>query len=62
MKIQCLRTYLSFKIQKNDMPATEIDGFLNQVIAQKFGLLRVLNLERVYNPKSPDNIGKLFSC
>ena len=29
MKIHRLRPYLSFSIQKNDMPATEIDGFLN---------------------------------
>nr|POF10888.1 hypothetical protein CFP56_16009 [Quercus suber] len=60
MKIHRLRTYLSFNIQKNDMPATEINGFLNQVIGQKFGLLRVLDLERVYKPKLPNNIGKLF--
>ena len=60
MKIHRLRPYLSFSIQKNDMPATEIDGFLNRVIGQKFGLPRVLDLERVYKPKVPNNMGKLF--
>uniref|UniRef100_A0A7N2KTA3 Uncharacterized protein n=1 Tax=Quercus lobata TaxID=97700 RepID=A0A7N2KTA3_QUELO len=60
MKIQNLRTYLSFNIQKNDMPVKEIDGFLSLVLGQKFGLLRVLDLERVYKPKLPNNMGKLF--
>nr|POF10882.1 disease resistance protein rpp8 [Quercus suber] len=60
LRIQHLRSYLSFYIQKNDMPATEIDSFLSQVIGQGFGLLRVLDLERVYKPKLPNNMGKLF--
>uniref|UniRef100_A0A7N2QYI4 Uncharacterized protein n=1 Tax=Quercus lobata TaxID=97700 RepID=A0A7N2QYI4_QUELO len=59
-QIQNLRSYLAFDIQKNDMPATEIDKFLNKVIGQNFGLLRVVDLERVYKPKLPDNMGKLF--
>ena len=59
-QIQNLRSYLAFDIQKNDMPATEIDRFLNKVAGQKFGLLRVVDLERVYKPKLPDNMGKLF--
>ena len=45
---------------KNDMHVKEIDGFLSLVIGQKFGLLRVLDLERVYKPKLPNNMGKLF--
>ncbi|KAM4130134.1 hypothetical protein ACJW30_01G078000 [Castanea mollissima] len=59
-QIQNLRSYLAFDIQKNDMPATEIDRFLNKVTGQNFGLLRVVDLERVYKPKLPDNMGKLF--
>ena len=45
---------------KNGMHVKEIDGFLSLVIGQKFGLLRVLDLERVYKSKLPNNMGKLF--
>jgi tRNA A37 threonylcarbamoyladenosine biosynthesis protein TsaE/nitrogen regulatory protein PII-like uncharacterized protein len=56
-----LRSYLSFNIQTKDMPAKEIGSFLNQVIDRRgFGLLRVLDLEGVYKPKLPENLGKLY--
>nr|POE45809.1 putative disease resistance protein [Quercus suber] len=58
--IEHLRSYLSFNIQKNDIPVSEIESFLNKFIGQGFGLLRVLDLERVYKPKFPKNLGKLF--
>jgi adenylate kinase family enzyme len=58
---QHLRSYLSFNIQTNDMPAKEIGNFLNEVIDRRgFGLLRVLDLEGVYKPKLPENLGKLY--
>ncbi|XP_059459640.1 disease resistance protein RPM1-like isoform X2 [Corylus avellana] len=56
-----LRSYLSFNIQTIDMPAKEIGSFLNEVIDRRgFGLLRVLDLEGVYKPKLPENLGKLY--
>ncbi|KAE8057412.1 hypothetical protein FH972_014107 [Carpinus fangiana] len=56
-----LRSYLSFNIQTKDMPAKEIGSFLNEVIDRRgFGLLRVLDLEGVYKPKLPENLGKLY--
>ncbi|XP_062163797.1 disease resistance RPP8-like protein 3 [Alnus glutinosa] len=58
---QHLRSYLSFNIQTNDMPAKEIGNFLNEVIDRRgFGFLRVLDLEGVYKPKLPENLGKLY--
>ncbi|XP_059462102.1 probable disease resistance protein RF45 [Corylus avellana] len=58
--MQQLRSYLSFNTQNKDTPALEIGNFLREVIGrQGFGLLRVLDLERVYKPKLPENLGKL---
>ncbi|XP_042991141.1 putative disease resistance protein At1g50180 [Carya illinoinensis] len=59
--IQHLRSYLSFNTQNKDMPAKEIRNFLSKVVGfQGFGLLRVLDLERVYKPKLSENLEKLF--
>ncbi|KAG6704585.1 hypothetical protein I3843_07G134400 [Carya illinoinensis] len=59
--IQHLRSYLSFNVQKKDTPAKEIRNFLSNVIDHRgFGLLRVLDLERVYKPQLPENLEKLF--
>ncbi|XP_041017711.1 probable disease resistance protein At1g58602 isoform X2 [Juglans microcarpa x Juglans regia] len=59
--IRHLRSYLSFNIQKKDIPAKEIRNFLSNVIGHRgFGLLRVLDLERVYKPQLPENLEKLF--
>jgi hypothetical protein len=61
LNIQHLRSYLSFNIQRRDTPAKEIGNFLHEVIRQRgFGLLRVLDLEGVYKPKLPENLGKLY--
>ncbi|KAF5462247.1 hypothetical protein F2P56_018269 [Juglans regia] len=59
--IQHLRSYLSFNTQNKDVPAKEIRNFLNKVVGYRgFGLLRVLDLERVYKPKLSENLEKLF--
>ncbi|XP_059444222.1 disease resistance protein RPM1-like [Corylus avellana] len=61
LNIQHLRSYLSFNIQKRDTPAKGVGSFLHQVIRHRgFGLLRVLDLEGVYKPKLPENLGKLY--
>jgi hypothetical protein len=43
------------------MPAKEIGNFLLEVIRHRgFGSLRVLDLERVYKPILPENLGKMY--
>ncbi|KAE8057413.1 hypothetical protein FH972_014108 [Carpinus fangiana] len=60
-QMQHLHSYLSFNTQNKDTRALEIGNFLRDVIGlQGFGLLRVLDLERVYKPKLPGNLGKLY--
>ncbi|XP_062164274.1 putative inactive disease susceptibility protein LOV1 isoform X2 [Alnus glutinosa] len=59
--MQHLRSYLSFNTQNKDTPAEEIYNFLREVIGHRaFGMLKVLDLERVYKPKLPHNLGKLY--
>ncbi|KAK3006171.1 hypothetical protein RJ639_015707 [Escallonia herrerae] len=55
-----LRSYLSFNFPKKDTPAKEVGKFLSNIIANGFGLLRVLDLERVHKPSLPDNLGALY--
>ncbi|XP_024989954.1 probable disease resistance RPP8-like protein 2 [Cynara cardunculus var. scolymus] len=58
---QNLQSYISFNGRKKDMPAKEVGIFLERTIgARGFGLLKVLDLEGVYQPKLPDNLGNLF--
>jgi DNA polymerase III delta prime subunit len=61
-QMQHLRSYLSFNTQNKDTPALEIGYFLREVIGHRsaFGMLKVLDLERVYKPKLPHNLGKLY--
>ncbi|XP_059461914.1 probable disease resistance protein At1g58602 [Corylus avellana] len=59
--MQHLRSYLSFNIQKKDTPVVGIGNFLSEVIGHRgFGLLKVLDLERVYKPTLPQNLGQLY--
>jgi hypothetical protein len=59
--MQHLRSYLSFNIQKKDTPVVGIGNFLSEVIGHRgFGLLKVLDLERVYKPTLPHNLGQLY--
>ncbi|XP_059636819.1 disease resistance RPP8-like protein 3 [Cornus florida] len=61
-QLQNLRSYLSFNNQKKDTPATEVGKFVTKIISNKcFGLLRVLDLEGVYKPSLPENLGDLFN-
>ncbi|KAJ9554087.1 hypothetical protein OSB04_018132 [Centaurea solstitialis] len=58
---QNLQSYISFNGRKKDMPAKEVGIFLQKTIgARGFGLLKVLDLEGVYQPKLPENLGNLF--
>ncbi|KAK9063974.1 hypothetical protein SSX86_017846 [Deinandra increscens subsp. villosa] len=56
-----LRSYISFNGRKKDTPAEEVGTFLQRTIgARGFGLLKVLDLEGVYRPHLPENLGNLF--
>ncbi|CAI9115239.1 OLC1v1016086C1 [Oldenlandia corymbosa var. corymbosa] len=55
-----LRSYLSFNIQKKDIPAAEVGKFLSSILSNGLRLLRVLDLEGVYKPTLPDNLGDFF--
>ncbi|GJR15806.1 probable disease resistance protein RF45 [Tanacetum coccineum] len=58
---QNLQSYISFNGRKKDMPAEEVGRFLEKIIgARGFGLLKVLDLEGVYRPRLPENLGSLF--
>ncbi|KAI3734487.1 hypothetical protein L6452_13957 [Arctium lappa] len=58
---QNLQSYISFNGRKKDIPAKEVGTFLERTIgARGFGLLKVLDLEGVYQPKLPENLGNLF--
>lgn len=59
-KFPYLRSYVSFNFQKKDIPATGVGNLLRNMIGKDFGLLRVLDLEGVYKPSLPDNLGDLF--
>ncbi|KAF5794378.1 putative virus X resistance protein-like, coiled-coil [Helianthus annuus] len=58
---QNLRSYISFNGRKKDTPAEEVGTFLERIIGVRgFGLLRVLDLEGVYRPQLPENLGSLY--
>ncbi|KAL0419387.1 UNVERIFIED_CONTAM: putative disease resistance protein [Sesamum radiatum] len=57
---QYLRSYISFNFQKKDTPAKDVAKLLSHMIGKGLGLLRVLDLEGVYKPSLPDNLGDLF--
>lgn len=53
-------SFLSFDAQEGSKPGQEIGNFLNECISSNcFLFLRVLDLERVYKPRLPKNIGRL---
>lgn len=59
--IRYLRSYVSFNTRKRDSPSQEIGKFLKAVVSKRgFGLLIVLDLEKVYKPMVPETIGKLL--
>ncbi|XP_055811780.1 putative disease resistance RPP13-like protein 2 [Solanum dulcamara] len=59
-RFEHLRSYLSFNFQRKDIPAKEVGSLLSRVITKGFRLLRVLDLEGVYKPSLPENLGDLF--
>ncbi|PIN05013.1 Apoptotic ATPase [Handroanthus impetiginosus] len=59
-EFQHLRSYISFNFQKKDTPAKDVGDLVSNMIGEGFGLLRVLDLEGVYKPSLPENLGNLF--
>ncbi|KAL8523699.1 hypothetical protein ACS0TY_013604 [Phlomoides rotata] len=57
---QHLRSYISFNLQKKDTPAEYVGDLVGKMIGKGYGLLRVLDLEGVYKPSLPENLGDLF--
>ncbi|KAL0370928.1 UNVERIFIED_CONTAM: putative disease resistance RPP13-like protein 2 [Sesamum angustifolium] len=55
-----LHDLLLTKARKKDTPAKDVAKLLNHMIGKGLGLLRVLDLEGVYKPSLPDNLGDLF--
>ncbi|XP_047978895.1 probable disease resistance RPP8-like protein 2 [Salvia hispanica] len=55
-----VRSYISFNPQKKDTPAKHVNSLVSNM-GKGLGLLRVLDLEGVYNPNLPDNLGDLFN-
>ncbi|KAL4579101.1 hypothetical protein LXL04_015236 [Taraxacum kok-saghyz] len=54
-----LRSYMSFNHQRDYRHAKRIGNILGDIISEGFGLLRVLDLEGVYKPILPENLGNL---
>ncbi|KAM3337798.1 hypothetical protein P3S68_032123 [Capsicum galapagoense] len=48
------------QVERKDTPAKEVGSLLSRIIGKGFGLLRVLDLEGVYKPSLPENLGDLF--
>ncbi|MCD7447910.1 hypothetical protein HAX54_035841 [Datura stramonium] len=59
-RFERLRSYVSFNFQRKDTPAKEVGSLLSRIIGKGFGLLRVLDLEGVYKPSLPENLGDLL--
>ncbi|GAA0185431.1 antimicrobial response protein [Lithospermum erythrorhizon] len=59
-KLKSCRSYLSFNFQKKDTPAREVGVLLSNMLKSGFSLLRVLDLEGVYKPTLPDNLGNFY--
>ncbi|KAG6434869.1 hypothetical protein SASPL_106513 [Salvia splendens] len=57
--IRHTRSYISFKLQKKDIPAKHVCSLVSKM-GKRLGLLRVLDLEGVYQPCLPDNLGDLY--
>ncbi|KAF8017327.1 hypothetical protein BT93_H2497 [Corymbia citriodora subsp. variegata] len=56
-----LRSYISFKMQKQGIRSRDVEELLRSLIPKgDFGLLRVLNLEGVYKPLLPDRLGNVL--
>lgn len=54
-------SFLSFDTREGSKPGEEIGNFLDRCVSSGcFLLLRVLDLERVFRPKLPQDIGKLI--
>ncbi|XP_031281018.1 probable disease resistance RPP8-like protein 2 [Pistacia vera] len=58
--VKHLHSFISFNTRKDDRPSEELGNFLNNTITKEgIGLLRVLDLEKVYKPVLPETLGKL---
>lgn len=62
MYVKSLRSFVSFNFQKKDTEAAQIGEFVRRITVKRgYSLLKVLDLERVYKPALPDNIGNLYN-
>ncbi|KAH6821371.1 hypothetical protein C2S53_006202 [Perilla frutescens var. hirtella] len=55
-----IRSYISFNLQKKDTRAKHVSSLVSKMVGKGLGLLRVLDLEGVYKPSLPENLGDLF--
>ncbi|GKV14883.1 hypothetical protein SLEP1_g25686 [Rubroshorea leprosula] len=53
-----LRSYISFRTEESDLPASRVDKLLKGIVKGGFGLLVILDLEGVYQPVLPKHLGK----
>ncbi|PQM32687.1 disease susceptibility protein LOV1 [Prunus yedoensis var. nudiflora] len=59
--VKTLRSYISFNTQKKDLQAIQIGKFVRKIIGKRgYALLRVLDLEGVYKPQLPEELGFLY--
>ncbi|ONI29355.1 hypothetical protein PRUPE_1G194900 [Prunus persica] len=59
--VKNLRSYISFNTQKKDLQAIQIGKFVSKIIGKRgYALLRVLDLEGVYKPQLPEELGFLY--
>ncbi|KAF8017276.1 hypothetical protein BT93_H2464 [Corymbia citriodora subsp. variegata] len=60
-QLRHLRSYVSFKMQKQGTRSREVEELLRPLISKgDSGLLRVLDLEGVYKPVLPDGLGNVL--
>ncbi|GKV14871.1 hypothetical protein SLEP1_g25677 [Rubroshorea leprosula] len=56
-----LRSYISFKTERGDQPASGVDKLLKKIVRGGFGLIVILDLEGVYKPVLSKHLGKFPS-
>ncbi|GKV20215.1 hypothetical protein SLEP1_g30373 [Rubroshorea leprosula] len=55
-----LRSYISFRTEESDLPASRVDKLLKGIVKGGFGLLVILDLEGVYQPVLPEHLAKFL--
>ncbi|GKV14861.1 hypothetical protein SLEP1_g25668 [Rubroshorea leprosula] len=54
-----LRSYISFKTETGDLPASGVDKLLKEIVKRGYGLIVILDLEEVYKPVLSKHLSKL---